>query len=71
MNAYRGIIGRPDSWYQPDDDEYSEKDVELAYDCFVEDEGREPDTDSQEWNDYLASWVDAKNEAIELARWGL
>ncbi len=63
--------GPPDSWYEPDPDEYSEADVELAYDYFVEEEGREPDTDSKEWADYLEWWVRSRNEEAELARWGL
>ena len=63
--------GPPDSWYDPDPDEYSEADVDLAYDNFVDDEGREPDTDSEEWSNYLESWVAARKEDAELARWGL
>ena len=71
MSAYGHIVGRPDSWYEPDPDEYSEADVQLAYDCFVEDEGREPDTDSNEWTEYLQSWIAARDEAVELSRYGL
>jgi hypothetical protein len=63
--------GPPDSWYEPDPDEYDEKLVEIAYDEYLEEEGHEPDTDSIEWRNYLDRWMEWHKGEMELARYGL
>jgi hypothetical protein len=70
MTIFRPIE-RPSWWYEPDDDEYTEAEMDLAYDCYVDDEGKEPDTDSHEWEVWFERWIEQRKEDAELAKHGL
>jgi len=54
-------IDRPSSWYEPDDDEWTEQDHEQAYEAYEEEYGKEPDVSSRKWEKYFEDWLYWKN----------
>ena len=57
MTTFRPIE-RPSSWYEPDDDPYTEAEVEMAWDDYTEKFGHEPDRNSIKWENYFNEWLD-------------
>lgn len=48
----KSIIGRPDSWYDPED-EMTEAEHESAWESWVDEYGSDPDTGTPEWDKWL------------------
>lgn len=55
-NVYARVIDRPDSWYEPDDDEYTEAELEMASDDYEENE--DGWADGLTFDDFLVKWID-------------
>lgn len=51
-------IERPSWWYEPDDEEYTDAESEMAWDDYIEKYKEEPDTSSKKWEIYFEEWLE-------------
>jgi len=57
MTTFRPIE-RPSWWYEPDDDPYTDLEIEMAWDDYKEKFDEDPNTSSQKWETYFEEWLD-------------
>lgn len=51
-------IERPSSWYEPDNEPYSDYEIEMAWDDYTEKYNEEPDINSKKWETYFENWLE-------------
>jgi hypothetical protein len=56
----KSIVGRSDSWYEPDDEPWTEAEYEEAHEAWWVDNGSDPDENSAEWSRWLEDFVEQR-----------
>ncbi len=52
------LIERPSWWYEPDDDPYTDAELEMAWDDYTEKFGHTPDYSSKQWQTFFDNWLE-------------